>query len=847
MFSFELELKALSGLLQHPHKWAEISSFITDDDFFSEDSKFHISIFKIIRKALNNAESINDTILIDRIKNLNISFPDSIDPEEYIRAMQYFPIEEKVFENSVRELKKYTIRRKILHISDDFKRFANKVDTTDSYSSIVEGVDKIYNNTIKTFELGENKIINIADIAEDLVEDRGENPPSEVGMMSPYPTVNKIYGSLLRFGNITCTVARQKTGKELANYEKVLTPNGWINHGDVKVGDKVITPSGRTSNVTDVFPHPQKDIYRFTFDDGRTVDAGLEHLWRVWGRFEGGNWMYKVVDTEHIIKMLSQPSKKKSTYIDLLDNIGDVKDKDLPIDPYCLGALLGDGGFSSGNVYIHCGDSEVLDILESRIKCGPRLQRPGCEMINISTKAENYSFFIESGLKGCLSGDKFIPEEYLNGSRDQKLELIRGLFDTDGYVSEKGFVEFYTKSEKMAKQVQEIIWSLGGFCKIKIKIPTIKGKIYSPCHRMQIRMKDPSVLFNLKRKKDRAVRTKKCRLRINSIVKLDKKEDCSCIQIDDQEHLYITSNYIITHNTSLMLDFSLKASYQYKVPVLHLDNGEMSVEELAFRMVSGMSGVPMHLLESGKWRTCGYKDWSAKEVVERVRSVWGRMKHIKILYENVAGMTSEEICSLVKRIYYSEIGRGNPMILSFDYIKSDFTNLGKGSDWQFVAKLVHSFKQLITKDLCFDKKPCVAMLTSVQANRAGIVSNKQGGQITDDESIISLSDQIIQFVSHMFILRKKTIEEIVDEGDEFGTHKLICKAARHLGEDPFGHLNPVQMDDGSLRDNFINLNFDSFNVEDRGDLRDIVDAKMGNDVHPRADDVDDDDLPEALR
>ena len=88
MFSFELELKVLSGLLQHPHKWAEISSFITDDDFFSEDSKFHISIFKIIRKALNNAEAINDTILIDRIKNLNISFPDSIDPEEYIRAIQ---------------------------------------------------------------------------------------------------------------------------------------------------------------------------------------------------------------------------------------------------------------------------------------------------------------------------------------------------------------------------------------------------------------------------------------------------------------------------------------------------------------------------------------------------------------------------------------------------------------------------------------------------------------------------------------------------------------------------------------------------------------------------------------
>lgn len=508
MFSFELEKKVLAGLLQHQKKWGEISSFLIDDDFYSADSKVHISLFKLLRNALNNAETIDDTILIDRIKNLNVSFPDSIDIEEYIRALQFFAVEEKAFETAVRDLKKYTLRRKGLEISNQIKKFVTNIDPSQPYSSITEGLDRIYNDTIKSFEMGENKLVDLAAIAEEIVEDRGENPPTEVGMMSPYPTINKIYGSLLRFGNITCTVARQKTGK-----------------------------------------------------------------------------------------------------------------------------------------------------------------------------------------------------------------------------------------------------------------------------------------------------------------------------------------------TSMMLDFCLKSSYQYKVPILHLDNGEMSAEELVFRMVSGMSGVPMHLLESGKWRKSGYKDWSPKEVVEKVRAVWIKMKDIKILYENVAGMTSEEICGLVKRIYYSEIGRGNPMILSYDYIKSDFTNIGKGSDWQFVAKLVHSFKQLITKDLCFDKKPCVTLLTSVQANRSGIIGNKQGNQVTDDESIISLSDQIIQFVSHMFILRKKTIDELVDEGDEFGTHKLICKAARHLGEDPFGHLEPVKLEDGSLKDNFINLKFDSFNVEDRGDLRDVVRAKAGDDVIPMSGEVEDDELP----
>lgn len=513
MFSFELELKVLSGLLQHPHKWAEISSFITDDDFFSEDSKFHISIFKIIRKALNNAESINDTILIDRIKNLNISFPDSIDPEEYIRAMQYFPIEEKVFENSVRELKKYTIRRKILHISDDFKRFANKVDTTDSYSSIVEGADKIYNDTIRTFEWGENKIVNLGEVAEEIVEHLGENPPTNTGIMSPYETVNKIYGSLVRPGNCCIIAARAKCGK-----------------------------------------------------------------------------------------------------------------------------------------------------------------------------------------------------------------------------------------------------------------------------------------------------------------------------------------------TTMLVDMATKMAYKEQIPILHFDNGEMSARELVMRMVSSMSGVPMHLLESGKWRKCGYKDWSAKEVVDRVRSVWDKTRKIKILYENVAGMDVEEMKNLLKRIYYSEVGRGKPMTFSFDYLKTDFNNLGKGADWAFAGRTLHLFKQCISRELVFDGEPTVGMLTSVQTNRSGIVSSKRSlSEIVEDESVVANADQYIQFASHLFLLRKKVIEEIVDEGEEFGTHKLINLAARHLGEDAFGHINPVRMDDGSLKDNFINLKFESFNVQDCGDLRSIITAKMGDDVQPRGDDVDDDDLPEALR
>lgn len=71
------------------------------------------------------------------------------------------------------------------------------------------------------------------------------------------------------------------------------------------------------------------------------------------------------------------------------------------------------------------------------------------------------------------------------------------------------------------------------------------------------------------------------------------------------------------------------------------------------------------------------------------------------------------------------------------------------------------------------------------------------------------------------------MDEIASEGEQFGTHKLICIKARHLGEDIMGHLEPVK-DGDKLRQNFINLLFANFSIDEKGDLRDIVRSKDTN-------------------
>ena len=126
---------------------------------------------------------------------------------------------------------------------------------------------------------------------------------------------------------------------------------------------------------------------------------------------------------------------------------------------------------------------------------------------------------------------------------------------------------------------------------------------------------------------------------------------------------------------------------------------------------------------------------------------------MKFYYYNVGGLKIDAILNLVKRFYLSHVHRGNKMVLSFDYIKSTSENPSNKAEWQVVGEMVDKFKRLVQKDMAFDNEPCIAMITSVQSNRYGITTNRNSDNIVEDESIVSLSDRITQFSSHLFQLR----------------------------------------------------------------------------------------------
>tara|TARA_B100000085_G_scaffold273922_1_gene289960 strand:+ start:10770 stop:12290 length:1521 start_codon:yes stop_codon:yes gene_type:complete len=281
--------------------------------------------------------------------------------------------------------------------------------------------------------------------------------------------------------------------------------------------------------------------------------------------------------------------------------------------------------------------------------------------------------------------------------------------------------------------------------------------------------------------------------------------------------------------TQFCMDFCTKvSSMNDNVPVLHFDNGEMSLEELTMRQCAALSGVQLSLLETGRWRQAG------DEVVNKIRRVWKKVKSMQFYYYNCGGLSTEEMVNVIKRFYFSKVGRGNQMVFSFDYIKTTFEKQSNKNEWQIVGEMVDRFKKLISKEILQDNKPLISMITSVQMNRTGTSRNRSSENIVEDETVVSLSDRITQFCSHMFLLRGKEPAEIAEHSN-FGTHKLTNIKSRHLGQDPMGEIQPVRMADGSLRRNYINFDFNNFNITERGDLRDLVEHLRVEGISPEED------------
>ncbi len=258
---------------------------------------------------------------------------------------------------------------------------------------------------------------------------------------------------------------------------------------------------------------------------------------------------------------------------------------------------------------------------------------------------------------------------------------------------------------------------------------------------------------------------------------------------------------------------SVKMSEIHNIPVLQLDT-ELQTDEVKFRTAAALSKIPHWLLEGGDWR-------KSKEHLETVRGEIKNYKNkYKVYHYYVGNKSIESIISIVRRWHASVVPQGGKCLVCYDYLKVSGEKLGANfAEYQVIGHKVDCLKRLCT-ELKFP------LLTAIQINRAGENKGRNSNDVTDDASIISLSDRLLWFCSYLGIFRRKTFNEIAEDGIESGTHKIVELKSRWNGKGGSGHNDFIQRTypNGEKKwiRNYLNYNVTNFAITDLGSLKDSI-------------------------
>lgn len=341
------------------------------------------------------------------------------------------------------------------------------------------------------------------------------------------------------------------------------TPDGPRRFGDIKVGDKVFAANGNPTTVIGVFPQGMKDAYKITFSDGRSAVCCKEHLWGVYYYSHSG-FKYKVIELDEMLKKGVRRSDPRYTkaggkpkYWIPSSPVCQYPDKKVPVDPYVLGSLIGNGCLTCEYLTISSNDEWQVKAVASKL--GFSYKRNSLKNYNWSFKSAGHlvktSDVIPKELC-CPAGEKFIPEIYKVAGFEQRKELLQGLFDTDGSVDNSGnrlHVTYSTTSKRLAEDIREVLLSLGIVSTIRLDRREGKNDCYSLS--VNCAQEQKAWLFSLPRKLERITSFKRAdkrdysRVAVYSVEKLSQQMDMQCIMVDDPSHLFLTEEHIVTHNT----------------------------------------------------------------------------------------------------------------------------------------------------------------------------------------------------------------------------------------------------------------------------------------------------------
>lgn len=759
-----------------------------------------------------------------------------------LREKSHNDIERETFEAVVDKIKK-TESDGVDYIRDLATKFfkqQNIVKTANEILKIAGNGDiEKYEQCVELLNDALNKGSH-DDMGSSVFDDLGETLSDDY--RTPIPTgIGKLDEALeggLGKGEMGVIVGPTSFGKSLWVDELVATPKGFVRIGDIRVGDFVMNRKGQPTKVLGVFPQGKRDLYKVGFSDGVSCICDMEHLWAVNSYYQrcGKKWSsrrkkkvyrpdntYKVKTLREIVEDgLFRSHGRRHNYKVPMPKATHFNKKVLHVNPYLLGLMLGDGNFKS---LVMTVDNQDIDNIDVNLKdCGFDYT---VSTVTIDDNTKSYIKINKEFGKSLseyysldISNDsKYIHSDFLYNSIKNRVELLNGLMDSDGTCSKNGYSSYSTKSKRLAEEVKQLVLSLGGFAKVREKNASYFNENLNQVvncglhYEVVITLCDKKYpIFKLKRKQDRVVyRDKKKGERFIDSVEFAFNDDAVCILVEDKEHLFLTKDFIVTHNTSLTTAMASFAA-TYKCP----QNNDMGYKVLQIVFEDRIKQIQRKHI--GRITGIEAKDISKKENIEMVKEQLLKYPDREMLQRNlriVRFPSGELTANAIKRFIKKLENNGfKPDMVIVDYFEclAHERSSASSNEYENEGKTMRKFEAMAGElDVAF-WIPCQGTKDSVSLEL--VTMDKMGGSAKKAQ------------IAHVIMSIARTVEDI--EANR-ATIALLKNRAGKSGK----VFNNVEFNNGTCRistdhvDEFESMvSFNKNKVKETADLQAAIFKQM---------------------
>lgn len=659
--NIEAEQSVIGGLLlddDNSERVQKVMAMLKPESFYSRP---HQLIFAEMRQMFRDNKPVDGLTLFDALEGKGIA--EQVGGFAYLAEIaKNTPSAANIvaYAASVREaaMERYGISR--LTEATELLYSRNGMSATQKY----EAIQGIFTQLADHSKTGSRRgLRSFCEVMDDWVADlekRFDPSGEQRGMSTGIPSLDRLLAPKgLVKGSLFVIGARPKMGKAQPLSSRILLANGlWTTFMDVCVGDDLASVDGKPSVVSGVFPQGERDIYRVTFSDGRTVDCADDHLWEIRSnRIPGG---VDVVDTRRLLDMMECARYQNRIHVPGIS--GDFGlPVDLGISPWLLGALLGDGNLA-GTPRISMTEPYIIERVSSEVGDDIEVRHvSGCDYYlshKFSRKLSLARVMQRLGIYGMKSDIKLIPDIIFSADKQTRIDVLCGLLETDGWVEGNNALRFSSASKRLSDDVKRLVHSLGGVCRMTTKQEpkfSYKGEIRKglDAHICAIRLPD-EVLSHIQsprlKQKFTSKRIKTSAPVITS-VEYTGREECVCIMVSHERHLYATDGYILTHNTTLYSQLAVNCAVREKKPAL-MFSLEMPGDQILEKLVGQKSGISpgifyMPATDDADDQYQGDYDGDFKKAIATA----GRLSEIDMLYiDDTPGLSLAHIVSESRRI-----------------------------------------------------------------------------------------------------------------------------------------------------------------------------------------------------